>query len=501
MSKGSVSISVSIAVLSLFFQLSANDQVTMGNVVGNEKDEVINQEGQQSTIIQPNTTITTEQKNKDTLATIPASDTIPVENTASAASAVTVAPASAVPVSISKSNETSAINSQTTNVAAKNTEVATQYIPNSTENVVSTENMVTTTAQYPSSKQVSISDSKNISDNNNNIVAIETPDELPTIDVKVDVEAPSYNHLVPVAGWNRYSGDSAGSLKAWGRWWQYLRMKTPVIMSWIDGLVVRIYPDNEIFRAIFVNGIYDPNSIVAVNSLLPKDGVFIDVGASFGLFSMLAVSSVGANGHIIAIEPSSRDYNRLVDNININDLGNSISAYHLAISNESGTALLNIATEERSALNTLGTDFSFKGVDKVAKETVDAISLDDFVVANQIKRIDVIKLDIEGSELKALQGSKKTIAKFHPVIMLGVNTNALKASGTDHDEIQRELSAISYKAYKLVDEEKLAFVAVPDLVKESAKIIFCFPEGVVPPTLPQSAAKSFVDKIKDFFMR
>lgn len=376
-----------------------------------------------------------------------------------------------------------ASNDQTADISV-NSETAANSAPS--------EDAVTESAQRPSPEQTLASD---------NIVAIETPDEPQMVDVKVDVEAPSYNHLVPVEGWNRYSGDSAGSLKAWKRWWQYLRMKTPVVMSWIDGLVVRIYPDNEIFRALFVNGIYDPNSIVAINTLLPQDGVFIDVGASFGLFSMPAVTSVGANGHVIAIEPSSRDYNRLVDNININDLGNSISAYHLAISNESGTALLSIATEERSALNTLGTSFSFKGVDKIAKETVDTISLDDFVVANQIKRIDVIKLDIEGSELKALQGAKKTIAKFHPAIMLGVNTNALKASGTDHDEIQRELSEIGYKAYKLVDDEKLEFVAVPDLVKESAKIIFCLPEGVAPPKLPQPETKSFIDKIKDFFVR
>ena len=114
------------------------------------------------------------------------------------------------------------------------------------------------------------------------IVAIETPDEQP-VSVTIDVDAPSYDHLVPVPEWNRYSGDSAGSLKEWVRWWKYLRMKTPIVMKWIDDFVVRIYPDNEIFRAIFVKGIYDPNSMVVISSLLPKDGVFIDVGASFGI--------------------------------------------------------------------------------------------------------------------------------------------------------------------------------------------------------------------------
>lgn len=342
---------------------------------------------------------------------------------------------------------------------------------------------------------------KNESEISQNIVAIETPDEQ-SVSVSIDVEAPAYNHLVPVSGWNRYSGDSAGSLKEWGRWWKYLRMKTPVVMKWIDDFVVRIYPDNEIFRALFVKGIYDPNSMVIINSLLPKDGVFIDVGASFGYFSIVATKAVGPNGRVIAIEPSSRDYNRLVDNVRINNLENIISTYRLAISDSSGTALLSIATEERSAINTLGNQFSFSGVETVAKENVDTIALDDFVVANQINHVDVLKLDIEGSELKALHGAKKTIAKYHPAIMLGVNSNALKASGTDHDEIQKTLSELGYRAYKIVDDgEILGLELIPDLTKEPAKIVFCLHETVLPPVPPQPEHKSFFQRITDFFTR
>lgn len=330
-------------------------------------------------------------------------------------------------------------------------------------------------------------------------VSPETP--VDAGEVNIDCESPSYNKLIPIAGWNRYSGDSASTLKEWNRWWQYLRMKTPVVMKWLDDLVVRIYPGNEIYRAIFVKGIYDPNSIVVVNSFLPTGGVFIDVGASFGHFALPAAKQVGPNGRIIAIEPSSRDYNRLIDNVKINNLWNVISSYRLAISNATGTAILNVATEERSALNTLGSEFSFKGVDRVAREEVDTISLDDFVVANQIKRVDVIKLDIEGSELKALQGARDVIAKSHPMIMLGVNSNALRASGTDHDEIQKILNELNYKAYKIVEEPVFALQEIPDLTKEPAKIVFCLPANVTPPALPQPAPCSVVSCIGDFFTR
>lgn len=320
--------------------------------------------------------------------------------------------------------------------------------------------------------------------------------------VSIDVDAPSYNHLEPVPEWSRYSADSARSLKEWGRWWKYLRMKTPLVMKWIDNFVVRIYPDNEIFRALFIKGIYDPNSIIVINSLLPKDGVFIDVGASFGYFSILATQAVGENGKVIAIEPSSRDYKRLVDNIKINNLEDIVSTYRIAISDMGGTELLNIATEERSALNTLGNEFASKGVEKIATENVDAIALDDFVIAHNIRRVDVIKLDIEGSELKALRGARKTIMRYRPAVMLGVNSNALKASGTDHDEIQQTLSELGYKAYKIVTDDKtFVLQPIPDLTKESAKVVFCLPENAILPVLPQPKQKSITERVTDFFTR
>lgn len=335
------------------------------------------------------------------------------------------------------------------------------------------------------------------------VVAIETPDE--TVDnLIIDFDAPSYDQLSFVSGWDRYSGDSASTLRQWVRWWQYLRLKTPTVMRWIDGFVLRVYPDNEIFRALFIKGIYDPNSMMVVKSMLPEGGVFIDVGASFGYFSIVATDAVGPNGRVIAIEPSSRDYARLVDNIQINNLGNVVSTYRIALSDRKGAALLSIATEERSALNTLGDEFSFKGVDRIDKEEVETISLDEFLETNPVDRVDFIKLDIEGSELKALLGARKTVEKFKPALMLGVNENALRASGTDHDKIQMALTEMKYRAYKLVENEKtgqFSLELIPDLTKESAKIVFCFPEEVNPPELPKVSVRSFMDRVKDFFTK
>lgn len=327
-------------------------------------------------------------------------------------------------------------------------------------------------------------------------------EELPPIDKTPTVDAPTYDKLRPVVGWNRQSGDAARSVKQWGRWIKYLRMKEPVVMPWIDGLVLRIYPKNEVFRALFVQGIYEPNLNVVVDALLPKNGVFLDAGANMGYFSLLAARKVGSDGRIFAIEPSSRDFIRLVDNVNLNELHEVISCYKLAFSDSAGTADIMIANDERSGLNTLGHDFGTKGIEKVDVEKVETITIDSFVEREEIKNIDVIKLDIEGSEFSALSGAKDTVQKYRPAIMLGINKGAMTSCGVTFEQVSNWLKDVNYIAYKLEQSDnKYCLEKVDDLSKAGVNVVFCLHSSVVPPELPQPEKVSTWQSVKGFFAK
>lgn len=314
------------------------------------------------------------------------------------------------------------------------------------------------------------------------------------------VPAPNYDSLIPIIGWNRNSGDTASTISEWKRWWTYLRMKDPVVMNWINGLELRIYPKNEVFRSLFVRGIYDPNLVVAINSLLPTGGVFIDVGANMGYCSLLAGKSVGSEGEVFAIEPSERDYLRLTDNIALNKLEN-IKAYRLAISDSVKEINIYIAPEERSALNTLGTTFGSSGLEKLKTETVQAVTIDKFADDEKINKIDVLKLDIEGSELGALNGARNSIEKYRPAIILGVNKDTLKACGASVEDLDRVLKELRYKVYELVEEPFFAFREINSLSLTKNKIVFCLHESFKPPVLPQAKKQTWSDKVADFFTR
>ncbi|MDR2766053.1 MAG: FkbM family methyltransferase [Holosporaceae bacterium] len=316
-------------------------------------------------------------------------------------------------------------------------------------------------------------------------------------------EASVYGELKPLAGWSRYSGDSARSVKGWWRWWWYLLLKEATVITWMDGLKLKVYPRNEIYRSISVRGIYNPNFIVAIKTLLAQKegGVFIDVGADMGHFSLLSASAVGSRGRIHAIEPSSRDFGRLKENVSINDLQSVIRIHRLAISDRSGPTKLSVACEERSALNTLGDEFSFKGVEKVTVEDVEAVTIDEFVEKEGVDRLDVLKLDVEGSETRALTGALKTLERFRPAIMLGVNAVALKSCGSSLEELLSLVRRLKYRIYMLAESPTFGLEEISDVAGAHVKVVFCLHEGATPPTLPQPENLSVGEILRDFFLR
>lgn len=309
-----------------------------------------------------------------------------------------------------------------------------------------------------------------------------------------------YKILEPIIGWSRYSGDCARSISGWKRWWIYTRLKKPLMMKWLNGLHMRIYPSNEVYRSLFVRGVYDPNLLVAVTSLLKEGDVLVDVGANMGMFSLLAAKHVGEQGRVLAVEPSSRDFERLVENVKLNNLEHIITTTRCSISDKAGKVQIAIAAEERSGLNTIGREFSSKGVEKISIEDVDSQTIDQLVLSENLHRLDVLKLDVEGSEVLALKGAYLTIKTFRPAIILGSNENTLEACGSNISELANIINDINYKAYRIVEDlNNFCLEEVHDIQNIKDNVIICLHESVTPPKLLQPKKLDFHEQLDRFF--
>ena len=141
------------------------------------------------------------------------------------------------------------------------------------------------------------------------------------------------------------------------------------------------------------------------------DPVIFDVGASVGS-ETLEYRKVFPGGRIYAFEPEPESFQVLQQRVNADS---HITAYNLAVSNVEGVARFN-SNAAPACSSLLGTDskaatnWSLTGVYETV-ETVDvrAVSLDNFCEANDVPRVDILKLDVQGAEYLVLEGARRLL--------------------------------------------------------------------------------------------
>ena len=230
--------------------------------------------------------------------------------------------------------------------------------------------------------------------------------------------------------------------------WHYChqhQLTQPLVMEWYDKLRIHAYLGNDISRLLFIDGYYEPNEFVLLASILKPGMTFLDIGANDGLYSLFASQYVGSSGQVLAFEPSQREFRRLQDNIHLNGLAN-IKPRQIGLYNVNGNLAFQIAGYEHEGQNTLG-GFIYNGVNPEKVENVIVRRLDDLVIEEQLDRIDVIKMDVEGAEHAVLEGAHNLLQKQKPIILLELSDNALQKQGSSAAETLSFLRSLGYDIY------------------------------------------------------
>lgn len=268
-----------------------------------------------------------------------------------------------------------------------------------------------------------------------------------------DLDAPAGLALRPVDDWARYYG-SPVSLEDRRRRARYNRLDHVKRMPWLSGLTVNVYPNDDLSRALYISGLYEPAALLLLQRVLGPGATFIDAGANVGLFSLLASRWVGETGRVLACEPSRREHARLVEHMALNRTTN-ITPLRYAIGSREGTAQLRVAAFPNAGHNTLGASFAYDTVLTEAVETVEVVSLDRLVRMHQLTRVDAIKMDIEGSEYAALVGARLLLDEFRPVVILESSRAALANCGTTPELVMALLGGARYAVHRIAPNGEL----------------------------------------------
>ena len=269
------------------------------------------------------------------------------------------------------------------------------------------------------------------------------------------------DEVKPFPGWNRYYGRFGATPAEGVRQLLFDELREPFVMKWRSDLQVVITPGEETSRALFVSGTYEPASMLALQRVLWPGAVMFDVGANVGLCTLAGATRVGAMGHVYAFEPSSRERVTLEKNVTLNRCGN-VTIIPAAAADRSGAGTLRVAAGQHRGQNTLAPIFAYPSVSVEREEAVPLVSLDDLWRARTVRLPDVLKIDVEGSELQVLRGATAVLRESMPVVIFEINDTLLEASGASRAEVGQFLTALGYTLHRL-DDATAALVPVATL--------------------------------------
>jgi FkbM family methyltransferase len=154
----------------------------------------------------------------------------------------------------------------------------------------------------------------------------------------------------------------------------------------------------------WILGRYEPATLAFLARTLPPGGVFFDVGAHIGLIS-LALARARRDAQVHCFEPDPATVARLKENLRAPE-DKRVTVVHTGVGEAHGVARL-VGGGSMLAHVVAGGG----GVE------IPMLRLDDYVVEQDLRRVDLIKLDAEGHELQVLRGSEGLIRRFHPTIV------------------------------------------------------------------------------------
>ena len=182
--------------------------------------------------------------------------------------------------------------------------------------------------------------------------------------------------------------------------------------------------------------------------LSKKSQCFFDVGAHIGIVTLAVSKNIKENGTIFAFEPSKVNLKFLRYHISCNKLQNIQVVDRLVSSSENSKSTF-YESKEASGMNSV---ISLNNKDISQKKIIRSITLDMFCKSNNIYP-DIIKVDIEGSEIEMLIGAKKILRKHKPLIFLSYHPYHIKKLGYQNSSIFDILTKLNYKIYDLDGKE------------------------------------------------
>jgi FkbM family methyltransferase len=223
----------------------------------------------------------------------------------------------------------------------------------------------------------------------------------------------------------------------------------------------RGYPariNNDVFRLVYDYGSrYDREDQQMYESVVyralvdsVREGMTVcDIGAHVGLLTLAAAKRVGATGHVFAFEPAPEALATLQRHIRFNGYGDRAEAIGSVVSDTDGVVPFYVYRDSMSAslgrtnLDVLSPQRRSDPLLKAVEVRVPSVTLDRFCKDRDVKP-DILKIDVEGAELRVLRGARDLLLRKRIVVLCEIHPQQMENCGSTLAEFKAFLQSVGY---------------------------------------------------------
>jgi len=173
---------------------------------------------------------------------------------------------------------------------------------------------------------------------------------------------------------------------------------------------------------------------------IKRNETVLDLGANIGYYTTLFSLLVGDSGKVHAFEPLSENFGKLQNNTAQNPTNLILNQTGIDMTNSIKRIFFDPNDLEKASIQGSADE-------KKHSREIKVTSVDNYVRDNKIVRVDFVKCDIEGHEMRALKGMKETLHNFHPNLSIEVTLPP-----DERTELVDFLSKSGYNNFQLIEK-------------------------------------------------
>jgi FkbM family methyltransferase len=232
---------------------------------------------------------------------------------------------------------------------------------------------------------------------------------------------------------------------------------SPILVTDFDNtirLAVRL--DEHMGSQIFWFGCYSLEILRVLDRLLAPGMVVVDAGANIGEVSLFAAKRVLPAGHVFSFEPMPELAKRLREHVELNGF-TGMEVIERGLADREGKADLYAPRNPwRDGTMHDGLATLYASADRGGLVgSISLTTLDAFVNQRGLQRVDILKVDVEGSELPVLRGAREVLAAHRPWVIVEVQEETSAAAGYRQSDILTYLGGLGYRFARIARRGRL----------------------------------------------